>query len=665
MTQTTKLRHANTPDKPVYHSFAQARKQIGECEAIDYFLAKQLLGIMGTKLNTEQQQMLFHLLLALSESLRQGHSCLFIPTVAGQCIGFATDTDQQMTHPGFTLASLPQLEQLLVLLEIGPEQQALLVYQRQRLYLRRYFQFESQLASALGASIRGADQAFEADRANADRANIARCMQALFPDLGQEGSPTDEIDWQQLAVANALNKHFSVIAGGPGTGKTYTVTKVLAAFIMLHQQQQQHQQQTSKALRIALVAPTGKAAQRLSESISQAVSGFRHLIDDSVLDAIPSQAQTVHRLLGVIAQSPNFRHNQDNLLALDVLLIDEVSMVDLALMTRIYRALPEHCKVVLLGDADQLPSVAAGSVLADLAVRPHPGYSAQNQHYLKQVCGAASLPAVAQQENSADYLTFLHKSRRFDDKGGIGLIARAVIAGQSQQSWQLLNEGHLSDNKSTGKKDADSELTLLNEEILDWLPALVKQYYLPLFKAKTLNEAFTLLGQFRVLCATRKGAHGVEVINEQIKAILMEKARVKVNADLYHGLPIMISENNYALGLYNGDIGIVWRSPEGYLIAAFEDAEQGFKQFMPSRLPKFETVYAMTIHKTQGSEFSHVAMVLPTQAEHKLLSRELLYTGITRAKKRLSIASSALVWRGGVTSQVKRYSGLNLSENNQ
>ncbi len=380
-----------------------------------------------------------------------------------------------------------------------------------------------------------------------------------------------------------------------------------------------------------------------------------------MLDRIPEQAQTLHRLLGVIPEQVNFRHHQENLLAIDILLIDEVSMVDLPMMTRIFRALPASTKVILLGDADQLPSVAVGSVLADFAPRPHPGYSTDNYHYLAQVTGYQTLTQDNKsindngQYSNADCVTFLMKSRRFDGEGAIGRMANYVIKGQHQASWQLLQQRETAGN--------EKQLSLLSGDIDTWLTPLVEQYYLPLSQCDNIEEAFALLAKFRILSSTRKGPQGVEYLNTRVIDILRDKGAIATNRFdsnyvLYPSQPIMISENDYRLGVFNGDIGLLWRNSQGHLMAVFENANGDYDWILPSRLPKFDTVYAMTIHKTQGSEFNHVAMVLPEQKDNKLLSRELLYTGITRAKQQLSIASNQQVWQTGVSQQVKRHSGL-------
>lgn len=659
----------------LYNHFSQVNDRIDGIVPIDYFFAKEMLASLSS--GNEEQESLFHLFLALSASLRAGHSCLPLDTVAGQQWGKAfakqkttefnsdNQTGQLMSHCGYLFPALSPLQTLVLNLSIGEENNQLLVFENSRLYLRRYYQFERELGQAISQRLSQASQF--------DQSKITQCVSRLFPVTSQES----ELDWQKIAVANAINKNFSVIAGGPGTGKTYTVTKLLAALVMLDVEAKQNNEKSE--LNIALVAPTGKAAQRLSESIMSAIDGFKDLIDANVLAMIPTQAQTIHRLLGVLSNSPNFKHDEANKLHYDVVLIDEVSMVDLPLMTRVFRALKDDAKVILLGDADQLPSVAAGSVLADIAPRPHNGYSETNIEYLAKVCQfnpkqvediSSFSQASLKNKPCSDYLTFLLKSRRFDGEGGIGLIANSVINGDVKASWQLLNNA---------QAQASGQLSLATGEFDNWLKPLVKQYYQPIESCEHITDAFALLTQFRVLCATRQGEYGVEKLNELIKGYLGKGQGLyqQSQQSLYHGQPIMINENDYRLGLYNGDIGIIWKvidqDGKAHLMACFETSQTDasgkdqikVRKILPSRLPKFESVYAMTIHKTQGSEFAHVAMAISAsqntaQTASKLLSRELLYTGITRAKKQLTIACNQPIWQQGVTAKVQRYSGLNL-----
>ena len=672
----------------IYASFQHANRQLDGLVAVDYFFAKEINQCLIFKpdstslleLNQEIKQLQwFHLLIALSASLRDGHSCLPLAQVAGKRLFTAGMNESNSETKGFLFSDLNTLTALVAELRLtDPNNENAfeqpIVCSHERLYLRRYYQFEQELKqvvrqrriikSALDASSNNSIEALD------DVGNIKSIIGSLFPDLAQLNDvQPSEIDWQAVAVANAINKNFAIIAGGPGTGKTYTVTKLLAALLMLARTKSNNSDSFTIP-NISLVAPTGKAAQRLSESITSAVKAFRGSIDDKILDLIPEQAKTLHRLLGVIPDQVNFRHHQENQLNIDILLIDEVSMVDLPMMTRIFRALPTKTKVILLGDADQLPSVAVGSVLADFAPRPHLGYSAVNHQYLAQVTGYNSLTkfetaeANNSQYSAADCVTFLLKSRRFDGEGGIGRIANFVINGQYQESWQLLKQNETQDNASPNQGlSKDKQLTLLSGSIETWLAPLVEQYYLGLFQCSKVEEAFALLAKFRILSSTRKGPQGVESLNALVIDILRNKGaipfnRFESNTHLYAAQPIMINENDYRLGVYNGDIGVLWRNTQGHLMAVFENAKGGLDWILPSRLPKFETVYAMTIHKTQGSEFDHVAMVLPEQKDNRLLSRELLYTGITRAKKHLSIASSQSVWQSGVSQQVNRHSGL-------
>ncbi len=631
-----------------YQHFLHASQQLANIESIDYYLANQLA-------QTYQQMddaVLYHVFMALSENLRQGHTCLPLTVIAGQCWAASPEKAEHLAKMGFQFPELAQLTQLFSHEQFSEAANTPIIYWRGCLYLRRYFIFEQQLAAIIYSKLNNANK-------NVDIEQAKQCLQAVFPDSKQTKSKASVVDWQMISVANALNKNFSIIAGGPGTGKTYTVTKLLAAIILRAQKLQ------IDLPRIAMVAPTGKAAQRLSESISKTTVQLSGKICESILKIIPEQAQTIHRLLGVIPQQVYFRHHQDNLLPIDVLLIDEASMVDLALMTRLLKALPSHCQVILLGDADQLPSVQSGSVLNELAPKPHIGYSIENIRYLQELTGQNLEDfQVNSTQSGYDHLTLLTQSRRFDGKGGIALLANAVISGDSHQSWQLLQQ-------EKQQLQLLEETTLLTDN--EDFSALIASYYFPLLIADKLIDAFALFKQFRVLVATRKGKNGVEQLNMLIKEHLKQLFQQKENKPLdinklYHGQPIMISENNYQIGLFNGDIGFIWRDSAGHLMAVFEGEEQqdkqggdqtaNYRRFMISQLPQYETVYAMTIHKTQGSEFDHVFMVLPEQSEHQLLSRELLYTGITRAKKQLSVLSKKHVWQQAVKQKVVRYANL-------
>ncbi|GLX82213.1 exodeoxyribonuclease V subunit alpha [Thalassotalea eurytherma] len=620
----------DTQDIARYQSFSQANERLANLQPIDYYFAEHVCQVLGT-----HNALVFHLAIACHQHLQNGHTCLPINEVANTYLGQAFDEhEQSISHQGYLIPQPHVIDETLARFPELSSGESLMVLHNQHLYLRRYYLFEQQLSQALSdkrAIVQGEDQ---------------NLIKQVIGQLFQENhTDTETIDWQKIAVANALNKNFVVIAGGPGTGKTYTVTKLLAALIMLHQKQS-----SAERLNIALSAPTGKAAQRLSESIVDAIDGFKGNIDLDVLSDIPTDAQTIHRLLGVRNNDVNFKHNQDNLLPVDVLLVDEASMIDLALMTRIFRALPAHAKVILLGDADQLPSVASGSVLADIAPRPHQGYTQQNTKFLTHVLDQNLSGLCAKdQTNTSDHLTILQHSRRFDGQGGIGVVAKRVIEGDAKAAWQRL------------ENDPSNQVSLMRSSTDNWLTSMAEKYYRPLLTESDIEVAFKQLAMFRILVAMRKGDFGVERLNQRIieyfiNAQFIDGSQAFKKQPMYHGMPIMITENHHKMGLYNGDIGLVWQQ-NGQLVVLFEQS-QGYKSVIPSRLPSFEVVYAMTIHKTQGSEFNHVLMALPDANQHKLLTRELLYTGITRAKKQLSIVSSMETWQQGVKAQVVRHSQL-------
>ena len=656
-----------TMPKP-YNTFKQCSDQLDGIQSIDYFLARQLSEALLNKYEqaqvpAEQNDLLFHSIMATSQALRSGHTCLKLDAEA------ANDNETLYWHnqneekpdenkPGYTFPKLPDWHHYLSQFAITPDDKQPLVYEQGRLYLRRYWQFENELANTIKTLINAQSKTSPFFRRGTEGVGFAmekQIIKQLFPsDLNNESEP---LDWQKIAVANALIRQFTIIAGGPGTGKTFTVTKVLAALQAL----------TDNQLKIAMIAPTGKAAQRLNESIQKAKSILQKnkLTTDATLNSIPDTASTVHRLLGVIPGRHDFKYNQNRQLPFDVILVDEISMIDLPLMTRLMRAIDNNCRIIMLGDADQLPSVAAGSVLADLAPRQAPGYSAQSSEQLSALTGF-DIPVLeieptnqtsAETQLNLDHLTVLQKSHRFDGSGEIGNLAKYVINGDVKNSWRYLQQG---------KEQIER---VKDKSFYQWIDKMVEQYYMPLFQvvnadnaldnkkpALSIEQAFKQLKQFRFLASTRLGEQGVENINQYIEQSLRNKGLITSANEFYPGRPIMVTENHYNVGLYNGDTGLLWRNDEGQLQAMFPENDS-VRWIGLGRLPKVETVYAMTIHKTQGSEFKHVGLVLP-ERDSLILSRELLYTGITRASERLSVFGGEAVFELGVRRRVMRYSGL-------
>lgn len=473
------------------------------------------------------------------------------------------------------------------------------------------------------------------------------------------------LNWQKVAAAVALSRRFTVISGGPGTGKTTTVAKLLAALVLQEKTEQQ-------SPNICLVAPTGKAAARLTESIGNAIVQLP--IDNATKALIPVQASTLHRLLGSIPNSTQFRHNSDNKLHLDILVVDEASMVDLPMMCKLFDALPNHARIILLGDKDQLASVEAGAVLGDICSFLDFGYSARQSNLLSRLTGfiiepiksSVSIPPVS------DSLCMLQKSYRFNKRSGIGQLATAVNMGDVNAVESICKKGFedITVNALTGE-GFSSLLELLHQEYRDYLelahqlPLMSDQANISKLKldVKLVLDAFN---RCRLLCAVREGEFGVIRLNQRIERLLTNRKLISPNDDLWYvGRPIMILRNDYNLGLFNGDIGICLpdlSSNEKRLKVYFELPDGTVKGILPSRIPQHELAYAMTIHKSQGSEFGTTLMVLPMEFS-PVLTRELVYTGITRAKKSLCLFANPRVLHNAISVKTERTSGLTVRLN--
>jgi len=544
----------------------------------------------------------------------------------------------------------------------------LLVLCERRLYLRRYWAYERRIDSALRQRLSSPEPT---------PADLPARLNGLFG-AAQGNAP---IDWQKLACALATRGAFSLVTGGPGTGKTTTVVRLLALL-------QAPAVEAGAPLRIRLAAPTGKAAARLTESISLQVKSLE--VDDKVRQKIPSDVTTVHRLLGSRPGTRHFRHHAGNRLPLDVLVVDEASMIDLEMMANLLDALPEHARLVLLGDKDQLASVEAGAVLGDLCRDAEAGwYTPQTRQWLEAVSGENLAASGLQQDLDgthplAQQVVMLRHSRRFGEGSGIGQLSRRVNQQLPQEARALLTAGTYSDLFALplkGEQDRAFERLALEgrgaeakgyrhylEVLRDQRPLAAAGLEDPCWAAwagKVL-EAFEA---FQVLCAVRKGPWGVEGLNERITRALFARKLIDSDQHWYEGRPVLMTRNDYGLGLMNGDIGIALKLPEQdgqsqrhVLRVAFarNDGQGGIRFVLPSRLNDVETVYAMTVHKSQGSEFSHTALVLP-EALNPVLTKELIYTGITRAKHWFSLVEPrAGVFEEAVQRKVKRLSGLML-----
>ncbi|MFM9885484.1 MAG: exodeoxyribonuclease V subunit alpha [Burkholderiales bacterium] len=557
--------------------------------------------------------------LAVSESTGSGHVC----------IDLARAHDQITRDWRF---DLPDLDTWRAALRasgvVGGEGEyaPLILDDADRLYLLRYWRYELALAREWLA--RGA--ADLVPLASVDRVRAA--LDRWFPLEATAPSGNE----QRRAAAIALCKRFCVIAGGPGTGKTTTAARILAILAEL----------SDTPLRIAMVAPTGKAAARLAQAMheARATMGMPETATAALIGS------TIHRLLGPRRGSVRFRHDHYAPLPVDCVLVDEASMIDLALMTKLVRAMPQGARLILLGDPDQISSVEAGAVLASLMDGPR-GYRPAFTERVGQLAGVA-LPVAADASALGDARARLERSRRFESSSAVGKLARAILAGDAtaiREDLALLAPAmtHSNDRAAQVLDDA------LRQAFAGYVEAVREGH--------TIRNVFDAFNRFRVLCVHRQGASGVVGMNRRIESLLrpLLPAVQSTRRDWYVGRAVMMSRNDYALDLYNGDLGIALADPlhEGALRVFFDAMGAGTKSFAPDRLPDCESAFAITVHKSQGSEFDEVLLVLPPDPS-PLVTRELLYTAVTRAKRSVRVVGDAELMIGGAQSPQRRASGL-------
>ncbi|VEG83307.1 exodeoxyribonuclease V subunit alpha [[Haemophilus] ducreyi] len=528
----------------------------------------------------------------------------------------------------------------------SPTQTAPLIFQNGLLYFYRYWQAEHNVATYL-------KEAVETTVANQDLATDKQILDRLFPE------PTTQIDWQKIAVATALRKKFSLISGGPGTGKTTTVAKLLAAL----QEKQLHS--TKRSLKIALVAPTGKAAARLKESITQSLAHLKLTFD------IPTPVLTIHRLLVMRPlQDKPFYHKQ-NPLHLDLLIVDEASMIDLFMMEKLMNALKPTTRLIMLGDKDQLASVEAGAIMGELGHFMTQGYSTAHCTALNELTGY-QLNMMNQVPTICDSLCHLQKSYRFDANSGIGALAKKVNQQQADESWQTFLNPQFTDLEKIEypNKNQFTETHLWTQECVNLIvkkAVQCYQHYLTLVKQREKDPAsvsvdaiFIAFQRIRFLSALRIGELGAERLNQWIAEALKKAKLINfINSrDRYLGKPILITQNSPENNIYSGDIGIILPDENGMLRAYFDTKlENTHLSVSLSRIPESEPAYIMTVHKSQGSEFEQTFLIMPLN-NALVVTKELIYTAITRAKKQFTVFCNKKNWYQGIQTNIQRQSGL-------
>ena len=533
----------------------------------------------------------------LSEANSQGHVCLNL------ALALANEKYMILDLPDNSADWIQRLKQSNVVGAAG-EFTPLILTEQGTLYLYRYWLAEQHVAKAIQ------------QRCQSIALNNPTQIQQLFTEWP---SNIDGIDWQKVAVFMALTQQFSVISGGPGTGKTTIVLRLLTMLFA-----------ENSEMKIALAAPTGKSAARLQQSINE--SGYEGL-----------ESKTLHRLLGITADNQQGRYSAQRPLAIDIVVIDEASMIDISLMAILMNALPEKARVVLLGDSQQLASVESGAVLANLC-QQSVQFSTPFCDDLARVTGQH---ITASNSNTVldNAIVVLQHSYRFDQNSDIGQLATAVKTGDMQPVFDVVANAQ----------------TFIWQQHCDpaSLLATVAQLYQPFLDAMKANEtALVCLQTFeqqRVLCALKQGPQSVQSVNDAIERHI-QKQSWRTQQGFYHGRPIMVTQNDYRQQLFNGDTGLILRDISGELKACFL-FDNTLHWFDLARLPAHETAYAITIHKSQGSEFDNVCIVL-AEEESPLLTKELLYTAITRAKKQVMLLCSEANLSKTVLTQHQRETGL-------
>lgn len=513
-----------------------------------------------------------------------------------------------------------------------PGSDAPIIVEQGRLYLRKIYQAERWVATWFQTA-------------------LARPCRPLPPQVASRlpelFSYSQDLrnDLQCIAAVNAWMAPVSLLAGGPGTGKTYTVVNYLALAVLA----------SPTPPKILLLAPTGKAATRLAESVLGAKRRLE--LEDTVKAQIPDEGLTLHRALGLGGRGGP-KHDRHRPLDADLIVVDESSMVDLVMMAQLLDAVPAHAKLLLVGDAHQLASVQAGTVFGDLcqgARRWQPS-EAWTQRIEEAIAGQTQ-EAVAPALTLGDVRVHLQVSRRYDSEKGIGRLARAILDGDVDSCLALLHD----------PEETQLDVVLLPEEpsssvMQAWAPLLgrCREGYASYWAAESPLQRMRATGDFQVLCATRSGHFGVEAANAEMwRNFMGHRARLGDGEGSKRAMTIMMTRNDYGTGLFNGDVGVIDRGSEGGLRAYFEKEgdDEGLFSLSVARIGGYEPAFAMTIHKSQGSEFDRVLVVLGAQGGSGL-NRELLYTAITRAKEGVCIVASESVLRGCIAHRVHRRSGL-------
>lgn len=567
----------------------------------------------------------------LSKKLSEGHICLHLDKLPDNT------EDLPAYYNNFAIES-QSLETMPLVGKNGDDKHPFVLYQN-RLYLQRYFRYETGFLDRIRQFLAKEKEQLPQRLAllQQHRAFISQLF--TKPGSSMAGAQEDQADWPLAAAITGILHNFTIITGGPGTGKTTTVAKILSILYA-----------TNPELKVALAAPTGKAAARMAESLRQTTLP----LDATVLEKFQSlHPSTIHRLLKPVMGTPYFRHNRLQPLGYDVVIIDECSMIDVALFAKLLDAIAPDTRLIMLGDKDQLASVEAGSLFGDLCLAQSTLnlFSAERLSLINEFIDDPQQRILTSHISADDshplfqHLIELRRSHRFTGHTGIGSFSKAIIRNDIAGLQQFLPPA------------TDEQVVidpLYSHELFEKFIA----GYAAFIAEKDIPAALKKMNALRVLCAVREGEQGLYAINSRIEKYLDSKKLIQYTLPFYENRPIILTRNYYEHGLFNGDTGIIRANDKGALMAWFEDSSGALKSIMPGYLSEAETVFAMTIHKSQGSEFDEVLVVLPPLADTPLLTRELLYTAVTRAKKQVYVQGSATTLLAATQRVVERASGI-------
>jgi exodeoxyribonuclease V alpha subunit len=666
-----------------YQTSKECQKKLIGVEAIDYFFARQIVSSQqssnGLTLSKAEYSEMFHILIVLSYLQRQGSVCILLSKIANQAFwlelpinndniehNLIGNNDSPASSFGYCFGDRMSLQQIVTKFIHELPYQAYLISENDRLYSKRYWQYEQNLCKFIGKNL--SNEKVNRWQESINQSEIENKMKIMFNSAPiDNGAP----DLQQLSVVNSLFSPFSIITGGAGTGKTYTIARLTLLLCEIR---------GIPASSIEMAAPTGKAANRLAQSLTNELLTLGKVSELSVSckELSKIEPKTISRLLKINPATGTSAYNVERPLSASLVIVDETSMIDISLMDKLINSLSENTQLILVGDPNQLPSVETGCLLADLVshsigkmARTRWNKIVQVYPYFGLADNYVTSNIVSEQSSAKSAVNRLNIMRRSSSE--VSAFAGAVLDANADKALSLA--GLKSYGNATSLKDNTKNVSSLiqvkalsNEDprqitsLKHLLSAEIIANFSSLFNADSVEDAFLAIQKYALLTPFRKTSYGSESLNLLIEGLLSQRYKWIEPGGLYKCKPIMILQNDYQLSLFNGDLGLIWEDEDRQRYAYFKTSK-GLIKYPIYNLPAFDVNYAMTIHKTQGSEFEAIDIIVPN-LNSDFLNRQLLYTGITRAKHKVRLFTDHSTLRKVINRSADRISGIesNLSQ---